>query len=441
MPKITKKTVDGAKAPENADRTYLWDSEVKGFGLMVTTRGVKSYVLQYRTPEGRSRRLTIGRHGSPWTPEEARQRAADMLRAARQGVDPLEARAEARAALTVAELADLYLSEGAAEKPNKKQSSWETDRSNIERHIKPLIGSKIARSLIKADVSRFQVDVAAGKTAKDEKTKPRGRAIVEGGRGIAARSLAVLSAMLSFAEERALIRSNPAKGVRSYKGQPKERFLGESEVGFIANALAVLEREGAIPAVASSAIKLLLLTGCRKNEILALQWDHVDFERQCFRLPESKTGAKTVAVAAPALAVLSDLPKSTRWVLPATKGQGHYVGLQKHWKIVKAKAHAMGVEACEQDGRSIDKAPRFDGVRIHDLRHSFASFAVMDGAALYLVGKLLGHKQARTTEIYAHVADDPLRATAEIAARRIAQALAPANKVKGAKIVPVGRGR
>ena len=144
MPKISKRVVDAATRPNNLDRTFLWDSEVKGFGLMVTARGAKSYILQYRTPEGRSRRITIGRHGSPWTPEDARQRAVEMLRSARQGFDPLEAKAEARSALTVTELADLYLSEGVAEKPNKKPRSWETDRSNIECHIKPLIGSLLS---------------------------------------------------------------------------------------------------------------------------------------------------------------------------------------------------------------------------------------------------------------------------------------------------------
>jgi hypothetical protein len=120
MPKISKRVVDAADRPTNSDRTFVWDSEVKGFGLMVTARGAKSYVVQYRTPEGRSRRITIGRHGSPWTPEDARQKAIDMLRNAHHGFDPLEAKAEARAALTVAELADLYLSEGAAEKPIRR---------------------------------------------------------------------------------------------------------------------------------------------------------------------------------------------------------------------------------------------------------------------------------------------------------------------------------
>jgi integrase len=441
MSKITKRTVDAARCPSGVEREYLWDSDVKGFGLMLTSRGTKSYVLQYRTPEGRSRRVTIGRHGSPWTAEDARQRALEMLRDAHKGRDPLETKAQARSALTVAQLADLYLDEGMAEKPNKKESSWAADRSIIGWHIKPLLGRKIAKALTKADVSRFQADVAAGKTAVDEKTGPHGRAIVEGGKGIAARSLAVLSAMLSFAEGRGIVPSNPAKGVRPYRGRPRERFLTDAEVTAIADALAALEQDAALPAVAGAAIRLLLLTGCRRNEILTLRWAHVDFERRCLRLPDSKTGAKVIPLAAPALAILANLPRETEWVLPATRGEGRYVGLSKHWQRVKAKAGAIALEAIEPDGRAVQQVPCFDGLRIHDLRHSFASFAVMDGGSLYLVGKLLGHKQTRTTEIYAHVADDPLRATAEIAARRIARAMTLADSGNnGAEVVPLRRG-
>jgi hypothetical protein len=268
MAKISKRIVDAAQAPSGADRKFVWDSAVRGFGLMITAKGTKSYVLQYRTPEGQSRRLTIGRHGSPWTPEDARKKALELLRRVHDGLDPLDSKAHARRSMTIAELADMYLFEGVEDKPNKKASSWQTDRSNIERHIKPLIGSKIAKGLTKTEISRFQADVALGKTATDERTGPRGRAIVEGGKGIAARSLAVLSAMLSFAESRGLIPSNLAKGVRHYKSISKERFLTESELRFIAGALYALEDQAAIPPVASAAIKLLLLTGCRKNEIL-----------------------------------------------------------------------------------------------------------------------------------------------------------------------------
>ena len=138
---------------------------------------------------------------------------------------------ERRHALTVGQLADLYLREGSVEKPNKKLSSWETDRSNIDRHVRPLLGARLARGLTKMDVARFQFDVAAGKTAKDEKTGPRGRAIVRGGKGIASRALSVLSAMMTFGEGRGIIASNPTKGVEPFRGRKKERFLTDTEVG------------------------------------------------------------------------------------------------------------------------------------------------------------------------------------------------------------------
>src|SRR3954471_21206182 len=194
MPKLTKRLVD-VIAPSDAD-AFLWEAEVKGVGLKVSPTGHKTYVLQYRNEEGRSRRYSIGPHGSPWTCEEARSRAVHLLREIAHGNDPLDAKAEARAALTVDELADLYLADGPAEKPNKKTASWATDRSNINRHIRPLLGRKIAKALQQSDIARFQADVAAGKSAADVRTKVRGRAIIKGGRGTAARSVAVIGAML-----------------------------------------------------------------------------------------------------------------------------------------------------------------------------------------------------------------------------------------------------
>jgi integrase len=405
MPRITKRTVDAAIPGTSGADYFLWDVEVKGFGLRVKPSGIKSYVLKYRIGS-RTRRLTIGKHGSPWTPEEARRRAVDLLRQVRDGRDPATEKAEARKDLTVADLCDLYLDQGPVEKPNKKQSSWVTDRSNIERHIKPLLGRKLAKVLTQVDVARFQADVAVGKSQADIRTKSRGRAIVEGGKGTAARSLAVLGAMLQFGVGGGLIPTNPARGVRLLKGEKKERFLSDLEVAVLADTIAAMEAEKAIHSTAAAAVRLLLVTGCRKSEILTMRWEWVDVGRRCLRLPDSKTGAKVVPLATAALELLDGIsrgPKST-FVLSAAKGGGHYTGLQKDWKRIRTRAG-------------------LPGLRLHDLRHSFASFAVADGHPLFMIGKVLGHKQARTTEGYAHLAADPVRAVADRTAARIVAAM------------------
>jgi integrase len=406
MAKLTKRVVDAIRPDAAGHDVFVWDAgdgSLKGFGVRMKPSGAASYLVQYRTREGRTRRLVLGRVGV-LTPDEARTRAGDALKQVALGGDPSLERHRTRDALIVDELADLYLQEGPAEKPNKKGSSWATDRSNIERHIRPLIGKKLIKTLTQSDMARFQADVAAGKSKDDVKTKRRGRAIVEGGRGTAARSLAVLGAMLEFAVGRKLMPANPAKGVRLFKGEKKERFLSEAEVARLGDTLATMEAERALSATAASAVRLLMLTGCRKSEIVSLRWEWLDLERGYLRLPDSKTGARLVPLAASAMELLSRLPRTSGYVLPAAKGGGHYTGLQKDWERVRIRAG-------------------LPGLRLHDLRHSFASFAVADGHALFIVGKVLGHKQARTTEIYAHLADDPVRAVADRTAARIASAM------------------
>jgi integrase len=419
MAKLTKRVVD-AICPDPAGRdTFVWDAgdgAIKGFGVRMKPSGAASYLVQYRTREGRTRRLVLGRVGI-LTPDEARTLAGDKLKLVAHGGDPSADRHLAREALTVAELADLYLREGPAAKPNKKASSWAADGSNIERHVKPLLGRKTAKALVQADIAKFQSDVAAGQSRADIKTKERGRAIVEGGRGTAARSLAVFGAMLQFAVGRKLIPANPAKGVPLLKGEKKERFLSEAEVARLADTLAAMEREDLLSPSAAAAVRLLLLTGCRKSEILSLRWDWVDVERGCLRLPDSKTGAKVVPLAAAAMELLHGLPHASEYVLPAGKGTGHYTGLQKDWERVRVRAGLLGL-------------------RLHDMRHSFASFAVADGHTLFMVGKVLGHKQARTTEGYAHLAADPLRVVADRTGARIAAAMRGGNV---AEVVPLRR--
>jgi integrase len=410
VPKLTKRTVDAAAPALDGSRRFVWDSDLKGFGLLVTPAGAKSYVVQYRTEHGRSRRLTIGRHGSPWTPEKARERAEELLRDVAVGADPMERRREARKAETVSELIDLYLEKGPAANTKKKASSWAADRSNLMRHVKPLLGSKVVASLTKEDIEDFQRDVAAGKTAADVKTKARGRAIVSGGKGTAARSTAVLGAMLAFAVERRMIPKNPAAKVTLYEGAKKERFLTGTEAATLSSTMVTMVAAGELNPTAAAAIRLLLLTGCRKSEVLTLKWSYVDLEGGRLNLPDSKTGAKSVPLGAPALSLLGGIERTASgYVFPAARGAGHFTGVQKAWEAVRKRA-GLG------------------DVRIHDLRHSFASFAVAGGASLYLVGKVLGHAQAKTTQKYAHLADDPLRAVADATAGKIAGAMAPKDR-------------
>jgi hypothetical protein len=187
--RLSKRIVDSI-SPGDRDN-FIWDSDVKGFGLKVTPAGRKIYLVQTRL-NGHLRRYTIGRHGSPWTPDMARNEALRLLAEVRQGKDPTRDR---ETDLTVSELCDLYLAEGCE---GKKQSTITLDRSRIERHVKPLLGRKHVKALTRADLERFMADVAAGKTAIDERTKKQGRAIVTGGRGTATRTMGTIDDGMDF---------------------------------------------------------------------------------------------------------------------------------------------------------------------------------------------------------------------------------------------------
>jgi hypothetical protein len=256
MPKLTKRTVDAA-APAEKDH-FIWDSETGGFGLKVTRGGAKIYVAQGRV-NGRAKRYTIGRHGSPWTPDGAREEAVEALRAMAKGEDPVEAKRKARSDLSIAKLADLYFDEGCA---TKKASTLAIERGLVERHVRPLLGRKMLKAITRADLEKFLVDVADGRTAVDVKTKKRGRAIVTGGRGTANRTMDLLAAMLNFAASRDLRPDNPARGIKKFRLQPRERFLSAKELGALGAALEAAEAEGE-NTFALNAIRLLMLTGAR----------------------------------------------------------------------------------------------------------------------------------------------------------------------------------
>ena len=415
--KITKRAVD-ATSPEDKD-VYLWDTELTGFGLKVTPAGRRVYLVQYRAG-GRTRRVTIGAHGSPWTPDEARQEAQRLLGEVAAGTDPAERKTVARKDLTVAELCDLYLAEGVA---TKKASTINMDRTRIERHVKPLLGTRKVRDLTRGDIERFMQDVASGKTAATKKTKARGRSKVTGGKGAASRTVGMVGAILAFAVNRGMRSDNPARGVKRYSDDKRERFLSPAELARLGRVLTDAEADTNPSALA--AIRLLTLTGCRKAEILTLEWEHVDLDRSLLFLPDSKAGAEPVILGAPAAQLLSELPRleGNPYVLPGASPGDYFKGLQKVWVRIRERA---GLE----------------DVHLHDLRHSFASFGAAGGDSLLVIGALLGHKHAATTQRYAHLSSDARRAAADGISGRIAHALdgATASGDDGAEVVSIRTG-
>ncbi|MDZ7628989.1 MAG: tyrosine-type recombinase/integrase [Parvularculaceae bacterium] len=364
--KLTKRVAEGAKMKTRD--AFLWDTEIAGFGIKVTPAGRRVYILQARL-EGRKRRFTIGRHGSPWTVDEARKEAVRLLATLCDGVDPHQA--EQAETIRIDQLCDLYMEEGSS---RKKQSTIETDRSLIRRHIKPLIERRLVSSLTKADIELFITRITSGHTKADIRTRPRGRAIVKGGKGTANRTRNTLGSICTFAVDRQFLASNPVLGVKDFKLPQRERFLSMAEFARLGQTLDEAERDGA-NAVAVAVIRMLMLTGARKSEILTLQWEWVDLERGAIRLPDSKTGAKAIMLGSNAVSILKDQPRtSSPYVFPTTSGVGHFVGLQQVWSGIRKRAE-------------------LDNLRLHDLRHPFASVAAASGSSLFLIAKLLGHSQ------------------------------------------------
>lgn len=418
LAKITKRTVD---ASEPASANYLVrDTELKGFALVVTPAGVKSYAVDYRVGSGRGspkRRLTIGKHGSPWTPEMARAEAKRLLAEVVAGRDPATAREGDRRGMTFSELIDLYLAEGVA---HKKPSTLRVDRGRIDHHLRPLLGRLRIDRITRGDVEKVRDSVAAGKTAEkiEAGEKRRSGTLAKGGKGVAAQCVISVSAMFSFAIERGLCATNPARGVKKAPVRKIERFLSEVEIGRLAAALDAEARRTGNP-FPSAAIKLLLLTGCRRGEIVNLRWENVDFEHGCLRLPDSKTGAKVVYLNAPARALLQALPRvqENPRVIPGTRVESASAAIDNVWPNVR-------------------EAAELEGVRLHDLRHSFASVGAAHGLSLPIIGALLGHKHATTTARYAHLSADPLRAANDTVGAKIAAAMNPKPKgKKSAKVV------
>jgi len=384
--KVTKRSVEALMAGPDGAESVLWDSELRGFGVRVQRGGVRSYVLQYRAGDRRGaplRKLTIGRHGSPWTPETARREARRLLGAIADGTDPAAARAEWREAPTMADLAQRFLSEHAEAK--RKPTTAAEYRRLVDKVILPALGARRAADVTRAEIAKLHHGL------RDSPYQ-------------ANRVLAVLSKMFNLAERWGLRPdgSNPCRHIEKFGERKRERMLSASELSRLGEALA---RHDGSPFVVG-AVKLLIFTGARLDEILGLRWDWVDLNRGETQLPDSKSGAKTLHLPPPALAVLAALPRveGNPHVIVGHRAGAPLVNLEKPWRAIRTSAG-------------------LDDVRLHDLRHAFASIAASSGLGLPIIGKILGHTQPATTARYAHLASNPVKAAAAAVAEKIASAM------------------
>lgn len=415
--RLTKKVVD-REAPTDKDR-IVWDADLPGFGLRIRPGGSKTFIAQYRSDRGRSgatRRFTIGRYGV-LTVDEARQEAKKILASVAQGNDPSSARLAKRREMTVSQLIEKF---GELGTDHLKARNRRYMLARLRHHVVPLLGKKKISEVRASDVEQFWRDVRDGKTAKDEKTGPRARVIVRGGVGAATRGIRDLSAVYTFAIRQELVQFNPCANVRKPADRRRTRFLRIEEVERLGKALDDLEIEGANPK-AIAIMRLWALTGCRRDEIAALKWSEIDFERACLRLEDSKTGRSARPLALAALLLMQRWPRDpeTPYVFPSEDHRTYYQGTKRFWtKVVK--------RAC------------LPGVTPHTLRHTIGSAAVSSGETLAMTGALLGHSNPQSTSIYAHMQQDPARRAADRVVGPIATAL---GVQVPAEVVPLRKGK
>ncbi len=373
MAKLSKRSVDAATAGPTLK--VIWDDELRGFGVRIHPTGRKVYIVKCRI-NGQQRFITIGQHG-PVTAEHARARAYEILSEAKNGRDPAQELDQARKAPTMKALGQRFLEEHVAVRC-KPSTQYEYRRS-VELFINPKIGTRRVTDIQRRDIAELHHSL----------------------RHIpyqANRTLGVLSKMFNLAEVWGLRPdgSNPCLHVKKFLEEKRERFLSADEYAALGRTLAELETTESEPVSVIAAIRLLMLTGCRLGEIMTLKWAYVDWQAKAFRLPDSKTGAKVVLFGDAVATVLRAIPQlpDNPWVITGTKEGARLTDLQPPWRRIRHKAE-------------------LDDVRLHDLRHSFASGALFLGEGLPMIGKLLGHTQVQTTARYAHLALDPVRSAAE----------------------------
>jgi integrase len=405
MAGLTKRTVDGAR-PRETDY-FVWCGGTPGFGVRVYSSGRKVFVTQVRVGRA-TRRVKIGPYG-PFTVEQARAQAVEIIRLAASGEDPQREKTERRSAITVAEMADRYLEAARAGlvvtrfRRAKRASTVAIDEGRISRHIRPLIGTLRARDVVRADIQRMADAIAQGKTAGIFKGRHRGKAVVTGGAGTAARVVELLGGIFSWAEKRGLVAGpSPTRGTETLHGEPKDRVLSISELTALGKA--IREAEVTSPA-AAAAVRLIALTGLRREEACGLRWSEIDASGQCIRLSSTKTGRSMRPIGAAALALLRNLPQASQiWVFPNRNDSGRA-------ELKRSIAAIFDVAGLK-------------GARSHDLRRTFATIAADEGYGDATIAELVGHAaRGVTARHYIRRPDDALVDAADRVAARIQAAL------------------
>ena len=393
MFRLTKRSVEGLSI---ADKDYLvWDRDIRGFGLRVYPSGKKTYLTQYRSGR-RTRRVTIGQHGV-LTAEQARIEAKQLLAAVARGEDPSAIRHAKRHAPTIAGLCDRFLEEYVDE--HCKPTTARDYRSIIRRFIRPQLGPIAIAEITRADVVAFH----------------------HGLRGTpyqANRAASMLSKLFNLAEDWGLrpAGSNPARRIKKFREEEKKRYLSDDEQVRLGETLAEALEEGSESIYAVSAILLLIYTGCRLSEILTLRWDYVTAHH--LELPDSKTGRRRIPLPREAYDILSELPREegNPFVIVCDMPGERLVNLQKPWTRIRKRA---GIP----------------DVRMHDLRHTYASVAMQDGIDPFTLKEILGHKNLTTTLRYAHLADEAVQRAAGSVAARLSGKIRKRNERLGLRVV------
>lgn len=388
--KLTDTIVKALPTPATGNK-ITYDGDVKGFGVRVTAAGARAFILNYRTRTGRERRYTIG-SWPDWKTSVARDEASNLKKRIDVGDDPMAEVEADRDAKTVADLCRRFEEEHL---PKKRPATQRDYKALIDREILPALKHKKVTEVEFTDID--------GLHRKISKRAPY----------LANRTVAVLSKMFGLAIKWRWRTDNPAKGIERNEEQKRHRYLSPAELKNLTSALAaMLDQQGA------NIIRLLLLTGARKGEVLAARWDQFDLTEGVWTKPGSTTKQKTlhrVPLSAPARQLLVELQEQAKedaeFVFPGRGGKGSREEIKKAWNDVCVAAGIVTVETVKEGGkeRTIVKP----SARIHDLRHTYASVLASAGLSLPIIGALLGHSQPATTARYSHLMDDPLRAATE----------------------------